>query len=80
MDPFKNIPEEQLLDITHCVLAGDLSNKGHKQWKRCLPWIAERLPGAQIYVMPGNHDYYDGDIDREVKLQEVAGECPTFCV
>jgi hypothetical protein len=37
-----------------------------------LPWVAERLPGAQFFVMLGNHDYYDGDIDREDKLRDVA--------
>ena len=72
MDPFKSIPEKQLQDISHCVLAGDLSNKGYTQWKRCLPWIAEQLPRAQIFVMPGNHDYYDGSIDREDKLRDAA--------
>ena len=71
-DPFQDIPEEHLRGVTHCILAGDLSNKGYTQWKRCLPWIAERLPGAQIFVMPGNHDYYDGSIDREDKLRDAA--------
>ena len=75
MDPFANVPNSQLESITHCVLAGDLSNKGHKQWKRCLPWLAERLVGAQIFVMPGNHDYYDGTIDGEEKLCAAATEC-----
>jgi predicted MPP superfamily phosphohydrolase len=74
MNPFENVPEEQFDGITHCVLAGDLSNKGHKQWKRCLPWLAERLPHAKIFVMPGNHDYYDGAIDREEKLRDVASD------
>lgn len=74
MDPFKNVPSEQLLDVTHCILAGDLSNKGHKKWKQCLPWIAERLPNAQVFVMSGNHDYYDGNIDQEDKLRAVAND------
>ena len=74
MDPFKHVPQDQFKGITHCVLAGDLSNKGHKQWKRCLPWITERFPDAQIFVMPGNHDYYDGDIDQEEKLRDVAAD------
>ena len=72
IDPFKNVPEEQLQGITHCLLAGDLSNKAHKRWQQCLPWVAELLPNARILVMPGNHDYYDGDIDREEKLRAVA--------
>ncbi|MBB3995994.1 putative phosphohydrolase [Sulfitobacter undariae] len=72
MNPFEKVPAEQLEGITHCVIAGDLSNKAHKRWSHCLPWLADRLPNAQIFVMPGNHDYYDGSIDREEKLREVA--------
>jgi predicted MPP superfamily phosphohydrolase len=72
INPFENVPEEQLHAVTHCVLAGDLSNKGHKRWVRCLPWLAERLPNAEFFVLPGNHDHYDGNIDREDKLQNVA--------
>jgi predicted phosphodiesterase len=72
VDPFKDVPAEQLGCITHCVLAGDVSNKGHKKWKECLRWITARLPEAQVFVMPGNHDYYDGCIDQEDKLRDVA--------
>ncbi len=72
MDPFEDIFAEQIDCITHCVLAGDVSNKGHKKWKECLRWINARLPEAQVFVMPGNHDYYDGCIDQEDKLRDVA--------
>lgn len=72
MDPFSNLPPAAFDGITHCIIAGDLSNKAHKQWKRCLPWVADKLPGAQIYVMPGNHDYYDFQIDQEDRLKEVS--------
>lgn len=72
ISPFENIPTEQLNAVTHCVLAGDLSNKGHKKWARCLPWVAERLPNARLFILPGNHDFYDGNIDREDKLRDVA--------
>ena len=72
MDPFISITNEQLQGVTHCILAGDLSNKGQTQWKRCLPWLADRLPRAELFVIPGNHDYYDGCIDREDKLRDAA--------
>lgn len=72
VDPLERIPEDALHDITHCILAGDVSNKGHKRWNRCLAWIAERLPSALIFAMPGNHDYYDGCIDKEHKLRDAA--------
>ena len=57
VDPFEKVPEEQRHAVTHCVLAGDLSNKGHKRWARCLPWVAEQFPNAQIFALPGNHNY-----------------------
>lgn len=72
MDPFSQVPSGALDDITHCIIAGDLSNKAHKQWPRCLAWLAERLPAAQIYVMPGNHDFYDYRIDHEDHLALIA--------
>ena len=72
MDPFIKVPKGELDDITHCIIAGDLSNKSHKQWPRCLTWLAERLPDTQIYVMPGNHDYYDFQIDQEDRLEAIA--------
>ena len=75
IDPFEQVPSKQLQGVTHLFLVGDLSNKGHKQWKRCLPWVIERMPNAKVYVCPGNHDYYGSKIDREDKLRDVAISC-----
>ena len=72
MDPLESVPQEQLRAVTHCVLAGDLTNKGHKKWKTSLQWIGDRIPAAKIFVMPGNHDYYESSIDREDKLRDTA--------
>lgn len=72
IDPFSHVATGALHEITHCIIAGDLSNKAHKQWPRCLSWLAERLPDTQIYVMPGNHDHYDFRIDQEDRLESIA--------
>lgn len=72
LDPFVRVPTEEFEGITHCIIAGDLSNKAHKQWNRCLPWLADQFPEAKIYVMPGNHDYYNGRVEDEERLAEVA--------
>ena len=74
MDPFSKVPLSAFDEITHCIIAGDLSNKAQEQWSRCLPWLADRMPKAQIYVMPGNHDYYDFKIDQEDHLETIATE------
>lgn len=49
MDPLERISEAQLRAVTHCVLAGDLTNKGHKRWKVSLKWIEARIPEAKIF-------------------------------
>jgi predicted phosphodiesterase len=72
MDPLKRISEAQLHAVTHCVLAGDLTNKGHKRWRTSLEWIGDRIPEAKIFIMPGKHYYYDSSIDREDKLRDTA--------
>ena len=72
LNPFARAPAAKFEGITHCIIAEDLSNKAHKQWNRCLPWLAEQFRGAKLYVLPGNHDYYDGQIDDEERLAEVA--------
>ena len=72
LDPFAWVPAAEFEGITHCIIAGDLSNKAHKKWKRCFLWLAERFPDAKLYVLPGNHDFYDGQIDNEEHLSEVA--------
>jgi len=72
LDPFFHVPDAAFDGITHCIVAGDLSNKAQKQWNRCIPWLAERLSDAQLYVMPGNHDYYDFRIDDEDRLAAIA--------
>ncbi|MGH1446994.1 MAG: metallophosphoesterase [Cognatishimia sp.] len=72
LDPFARVPAAEFEGITHCIIAGDLSNEAHKQWKRCLSWLADQFPEAKLYVLPGNHDYYHGQIDDEERLAEVA--------
>jgi len=72
LDPFGKVPKSQLQSVSHCILAGDLSDNGRKRWPAYLRWIAEQVPGAEIYILPGNHDYYGGEIDAEDKLKAVA--------
>lgn len=74
VDPFSSIPVSEVERITRCIIAGDLSNKAHKQWSRCLSWISRQFPDAQVYVLPGNHDYYDFRIDDEARLASIAEE------
>ncbi len=71
-DPLCELDQATRSNVAHCIVAGDLCNKGHKRWTSCLEWVASKLPNAQVWVFPGNHDYYDGRIDREDKLEAAA--------
>lgn len=50
------------------IVAGDLSNKPKVRWPRMLAHIAQHIDLACVYVMPGNHDYYDHCLDDEDRL------------
>ncbi len=69
--------EDPILDvdldnIDALILAGDISNKGHVQWRFAIEELSNRIEPNKIFLMPGNHDYYGGKIDREDKLYETA--------
>lgn len=61
-----------LSDIDLLLIAGDLSNKGHVQWRYALERLSAHIDLDRVHVGPGNHDYYGGRIDREDKLREAA--------
>jgi predicted MPP superfamily phosphohydrolase len=72
MNPFEFADSEILKDVSHCFVLGDLGNKGAKNWTRYLGRVQDHMPNAEIFVIPGNHDYYGERIDREDKLEEAA--------
>ena len=54
------------------LIAGDLSNKAHVRWKYALAGIGQHIDLSKVSLFPGNHDYYDGRLDREDKLEAIA--------
>jgi Icc-related predicted phosphoesterase len=68
-DPLSGL---DLSDIDLLLIAGDLSNKGHVQWRYALERLSAHIDLDRVHVGPGNHDYYGGRIDREDKLREAA--------
>lgn len=60
----------QTLDLI--IIAGDVSNKPQIHWAPSLQHIAECAPHALIYVVPGNHDFYNFRFDGEDHLAEIA--------
>jgi Icc-related predicted phosphoesterase len=61
-----------LSNIDLLLVAGDLSNKGHVQWRYALERLSAHIDLDRVHVGPGNHDYYGGRVDREDKLRDVA--------
>lgn len=56
------------------ILAGDLAENAARNWPEVLRWLGRLYPSAQTIVVPGNHDYYggnlstlDGELDRICK-------------
>ena len=54
------------------LIAGYLSNKAHVRWKYALASIGQHIDLSKVCIFPGNHDYYDGRLDREDKLEAIA--------
>lgn len=69
LDPLADV---DLTGLDALLIAGDLSNKAYVRWRPLLEQIRDRMDGGRILVGPGNHEPYQGDIDREDKLQEAA--------
>lgn len=71
-DPFENEAGERLADLEALVIAGDLSNKPKVRWRPALEAIGKRIDLSRVWIMPGNHDYFDFRIDGEDRLAEIA--------
>lgn len=71
-DPFAGIlPVLRSLDAL--IIAGDLANDPQRNWPWALSRIARLVSPAQIWVIPGNHDYYGATLDDGV-LVRIAAE------
>ncbi len=61
-DPFAGILPV-LRDLDALIIAGDLANDPQRSWSWALSRIARLVSPAQIWVIPGNHDYYGATLD-----------------
>ncbi|WP_343116681.1 metallophosphoesterase [Ostreiculturibacter nitratireducens] len=41
------------------------------RWKPALEAIGRHIPLDRVHIFPGNHDYYDGRLDRDDKLEAI---------
>lgn len=55
-----------LRSLDALIIAGDLANDPQRNWPWALSRIARLVSPAQIWVIPGNHDYYAATLDDDV--------------
>jgi predicted MPP superfamily phosphohydrolase len=67
-DPFADLPASFWSSLDALIIAGDLSNNPKVRWPVFLDEIGQLLPPERVYVIPGNHDYYQHYLDDEETL------------
>lgn len=45
------------------IIAGDLTEHAAHKWPSAIKWLSTRYPSAKTVILPGNHDYYGGNLD-----------------
>jgi len=49
-------------DAEAMIVAGDLTEAAAEKWPDALRWLDTLFPPAKTLVLPGNHDYYRGNL------------------
>ena len=71
-DPFAAMTLGDWAGLDAVFIAGDLSDKPRVRWKYAIRHLARHVDPGRIHIVPGNHDYYDFQLDRDDRLAEVA--------
>ena len=71
-DPIAALTTADWSGVEALIIAGDLTNKPRVRWKYAIRHLARHIDPGRILVIPGNHDYYDFQIDRDDRLAEIA--------
>lgn len=56
------------------IIAGDLSNNPMYQWPRALARIGRLIDPARVWIIPGNHDYWNLHLDGDAALEVLVTE------
>jgi DNA repair exonuclease SbcCD nuclease subunit len=54
------------------IIAGDLTNDPMQNWPKALERIARLIDPSEVYIIPGNHDYYGHHLSGDNNLRSVA--------
>jgi len=71
-DPFAPLPPGFFADLDGILIAGDFTNKPKVRWPHAFDWLSRYIPLDRVFVLPGNHDYYDFRLDGDDRLAEIA--------
>ena len=44
------------------IIAGDLAENAAHKWPSAIRWLRTHFPSAKTVILPGNHDYYGGNL------------------
>ena len=69
--PFTDVPASFWSSLDAFIIAGDLSNKPKVRWPVFLREIGQLMPIDRVYVIPGNHDYYQHNLDDDDRLDAI---------
>jgi predicted phosphohydrolase len=57
------------------IVAGDLAEFAVDKWPSALRWLGTLYPSAKTVIIPGNHDYYSGNISTlDDQLERICTE------
>lgn len=45
------------------IIAGDLAENAAHKWPSAIRWLRTHFPSAKTVIIPGNHDYYGGNLE-----------------
>lgn len=45
------------------IVAGDLTEQAAHRWPKAITWLGAHYPSEKTVIIPGNHDYYGGNLD-----------------
>jgi len=73
-DPLAALAPEDWAGLEALIIAGDLSNKPKVRWKHAIRHLSRYIDPGRLYIVPGNHDYYDHVLDGDDRLAAIAAE------
>ena len=57
------------------IIAGDLTEDAAHKWPDALRWLGTLYPAAKTIIIPGNHDYYGGNLNTlDAQLDHICRE------